>query len=90
MATATIYQAQVTVTTEQYGRIASGQYTLPAGVTIASATPNPAGTQVTIVFTGSALGSWAVPVPPSCELGLVGTALIIQPIGGSSSSSGIP
>ena len=90
MAATAVRQAQVTITTEQYGRIASGQYTLPTGVTIASATPNTAGTQVTLVFTGSGLGSWAIPVPPSCELGLVGTALIIQAMGGSSSSSGIP
>ena len=90
MAISNAYQAQVTVTAEQYGRIASGQYALPAQVAILSAVPVGGGADVLITFAGQGLGTWAVPVPPQCELGIVGTNLIIQPLGGSSSSSGIP
>ena len=84
------FQAQAVISAEQYGRIACGEYKMPTGVQLLSATPE--GGNVLVVFAGQGLGAWAVPVSPTCEVGLTldDTTLLIQPVGGSSSSSGIP
>jgi hypothetical protein len=77
--------AQNTMTLAQYGLLRL--CTLPAGVTIQSSLYNNDGT-VTVVFQGKALGLWAYPIPVPCEVGLgPDCTVIIQPIGGSSSSS---
>ena len=85
------FQAQATISAEQFGRIACGEYAMPSNVQILSSRPDGSG-NVIVVFAGAGLGLWAVPVPPQCEVGLSldETTLLIQPIGGSSSSSGIP
>ena len=86
-----VYTAQYTMTMADYGKILSGYFALPAGVTIQKATVTGGGTTVLVVFQGTALGSWAAPTPASCIIGLQNIngqlTLLIQQVGGSSSSS---
>ena len=89
MAISSTQQCSVTVTAAQYGKIASGFYTLPTDVAIVSATPDGTGANVTIVFCGTGLGSWAVQVPTPALIGDVAKVILLQPLSGSSSSSGL-
>lgn len=85
------YVAQYTMSMTDYGKILSGYFALPKGVTIQSATPITGGATIKVVFQGVALGSWAAPAPIACSVGLQNIGgqltLLIQPVGGSSSSS---
>ena len=79
------YLATNTMTLANYGLLLL--CTLPAGVSIKSATNNGNGT-VTVVFSGTALGSWAAPTPVNCLVGLLtGFNVVITPTGSPTSSS---
>lgn len=51
----------VSVSPAVYGLIASGYYSLPSNVSVESATASSDGSTVTLILTGTGLGSWALP-----------------------------
>jgi hypothetical protein len=61
-------QAQTIVTTEQHSKLATMRDALlKQHIEILSATPTADG-KVNVVFCGRGLGSWAIPVPPPCDV----------------------
>ena len=90
-----LYTASYTMSMADYGKLLTGYFALPAGVTIQSATPTGGGTTVAVIFQGTALGSWAAPTSAPAKVTLQNISgqltLLIQSstYSGSSGSSGM-
>ena len=88
MATALPKLVTITLTYQQYAKIAAGTWTLPSGVMVDSVTDNNDGATLQVNFSGTALGTWAQPQPIAAHIEVSPQNVVnIEGIGSSSSSS---